>query len=56
MAGIEVFKTDMEDLGVPVSSVILTVPAATEHDVAMLLRTFIKEGLEEDLEVGPRGR
>lgn len=44
---IEAFKEDMKKIGVPVSSAIITPSDNIDHDIAILLRTFVKRGIED---------
>lgn len=48
--GIEAFKEDMEKLGVLVEVSVHSAPAGVDHEVAINLRTLVREDLEEDID------
>jgi len=45
---IEAFKDDMEKLGVRVEVSVHSMPVGVDHEVAINLRTLVREDLEED--------
>ncbi len=47
---IEAFKKDMEKLGIPVSVSVHSMPVGVDHEVAITLRTLVREDLEEDID------
>ena len=47
---IEAFKEDMEKLGVSVHVSVESTPVGVDHELEILLRTLVREDLEEDLE------
>lgn len=46
----------MEKLGVHVEVSVHSAPVGVDHEVAITLRTLVREDLEEDLEEGEHGR
>ena len=49
LEGIEAFKADMEDLGVPVTVTVAPMPGGVTRGVAINLRALVKKELGEDL-------
>jgi len=47
LEGIEAFKKDMEDLGVGVTTSIMTMPTDVDYKLALNLRVLVRKDLEE---------